>query len=40
MSKKGIVGVTIEKDYILEKLYALIGLCEKVEPDIFAHFRR
>ncbi len=34
MSKQGKVGVTVKKDYILEKLYALVGLCEKVEPDI------
>jgi hypothetical protein len=44
MSKKGMagkpaykyakVGVTIEKERVLEKLYALIGLCQKIEPNI------
>ena len=27
------VGVTIEKDYILEKLYALIGLCQRTDSE-------
>ena len=26
--------ITIEKEYVLEKLHSLIGLCQRVEPDI------